>query len=344
MRDLLTQMDWKSLAGLGFAGLAVAAVVSRAMKLRAVSPSLRSRALTVMPPISGPVMPLLRHASRKMVSRMEAPAGVAMQEHHIARVDGSGLRIVDLRRLDRPRTGSVPALLWFHGGGFVMGAPEMDIALMSRMLNAIDVVILSVDYRLAPQDKFPAALDDAEDALRWVLESAPQLGVDPSRVAVGGNSAGAGLAAGLAQHAHDIGIALAFQMLMYPMLDDRTVVRREHAGRGKLVWTPQNNRYGWAAYLDVPPGAANMPPYAAPARREDLRGLAAAWIGVGTLDLFHDEDVAYAEGLRKAGVPCELSIVEDAPHIFDVLNFDAIIVRQFHDQMISALAQALKLE
>lgn len=329
---------------MGVAGLAAAAGFSRAIKLRSVSPALRSRALALMPPIAAPLMPFFRYVSRRMASRVQAPAGVTAREHHVPLADHGDIRVLELRRADRVSAARAPALLWLHGGGYVMGTPEMDMALLARILDSIDIVIFSVDYRLAPNDPFPAALDDAADTLNWVLERAGELGIDLSRIAVGGNSAGGGLAAGLAQRAHDDGISLAFQLLMYPMIDDRTVVRRDHAGRGKLVWTPGNNRHGWSAYLAAPPGEATAPAYAAPARREDLHGLAPAWIGVGTLDLFHDEDVAYAERLRAAQVPCTLSIVDGAPHIFDVLNFDADVVRKFHENMIAALSDGLGIE
>lgn len=199
------------------------------------------------------------------------------------------------------------ALLWVHGGGFVIGDPVTYHELCSRFARDLGIVVVSVDYRLAPEHPFPAGLEDCWSALRWLHEHADDLGVDPARVAVGGDSAGGGLAATLAQLAHDRGGApIAFQLLVYPMLDDRTVLHADHAGTDALVWTRRSNRFGWTAYLGHPPRENEDRPYAAGARREDLSGLPPAWIGVGDLDLFHAEDVDYARRLAEVGVPCEL--------------------------------------
>jgi acetyl esterase/lipase len=154
--------------------------------------------------------------------------------------------------------------------------------------------------------------------------------VDPARVAVGGASAGGGLAACLAQRVRDAGGAQpAAQLLVYPMLDDRTAARRELDGAGYRVWTNRSNRAGWAAYLGREPGAREAPAYAAAARRGDLGGLPPAWIGVGALDLFLDEDRAYAARLEAAGVATELFEVPGAPHGFDALAPDVPLARAF---------------
>lgn len=185
----------------------------------------------------------------------------------------------------------------------------MEHEVCAHYARELGILVVGVDYRLAPEHPFPAALDDCYAALRWLHDRAEQLGVDPARIAVGGASAGGGLAAGLAQRAHDLAeVPVALQVLTYPMLDDRTVLRRDHAGRGRILWTPASNRYGWTSYLGHPPGAAEPPPYAVPARRADLAGLPPAWIGVGELDLFHDEDVEYARRLEAAGVPVTLHV------------------------------------
>ena len=145
-----------------------------------------------------------------------------------------------------------------------------------------------------------------------------------------GASAGGGLAAAVAQRSHDEGIALRAQVLMYPMIDDRTVLRADHDGRGNFVWTPSSNRFGWTAYLGRAPRMSDAPEYAAPARREDLTGLPPAWVGVGELDLFYEEDVAYAEKLRACGVPCELVTVPGMYHAADGLRPKAVAMRDFH--------------
>lgn len=247
-------------------------------------------------------------------------------------------------RVYRPRDGaSGAALLWLHGGGLIVGAPTMDDGRCGEWVRELGVVVVSVDYRLAPEDPFPAALDDAHAAWWWLQGSAGALGVDPRRVAIGGASAGGGLAASLAQRLHDEGgVAPAAQLLLYPMLDDRTAARRELDDAGHMVWRNRSNRAGWSAYLGRAPGAAELPVYASAARRTDLRGLPAAWIGVGDLDLFLDENRAYAEGLEEAGVATELHEVIGAPHGFDALAPDASVSRAFAAAQGAFLAQRLR--
>ena len=229
----------------------------------------------------------------------------------------NGVRV----RVYRPRGAvSGAALLWLHGGGLLLGTPRMDDLRCSALARRLSLVVASVDYRLAPKHPFPAALDDAHAAWRWLLASAPGLAVEPARVAVGGASAGAGLAACLAQRVLDEGgVQPAAQLLLYPMLDDRTAARRELDAPAHLVWHNRSNRAGWSAYVGRAPGAAELPPYAAAARRTDLAGLPPAWIGVGDLDLFAEEGVAYAGRLAAAGVDVDLHVVAGAPHGFDAL-------------------------
>ena len=183
--------------------------------------------------------------------------------------------------------------------------------------------------------------DDCYDALVW-LAARPE--VDPSRIVIAGASAGAGLTAGLALLARDRGGASpALQVLVYPMLDDRTALRTDIDERNFRLWTNRSNRYGWSSYLGAPPGSADVSPHAAPARASDeqLAGLPPAWIGVGTLDLFHDEDVLYAQRLRAAGVECELYVVDGAFHGFDGMTSRASVTRAFNESRDSAIASAL---
>lgn len=336
-RLLKTPLSILSLVGGLAVGAAAKGAIARRRKLRRVDPRLRSMALAAMPPILPALVPLMRIATQKR--RTAPPPGVTVQEHRVvSRFGGPDIRVVALRRANSAQTGR--ALLWMHGGGYLIGAPEIDFRLLGRMLEMLDVTIYSVDYRLAPHSPFPAALNDAFSVLQWLIENSPELRISPGAIAVGGNSAGGGLAAGLAQRALDEGITLACQILMYPMLDDRTACLPDHEGRGELVWTPNNNRLGWRAYLGHEPGLHAIAPYAAPARRENVSRLAPAWIGVGTLDLFYPEDLRYAERLGAAGVACETAIVPDAPHAFDLTNFDHPIARGFHESMIATLDTA----
>ncbi len=207
------------------------------------------------------------------------------------------------------------AVLWLHGGGHIMGSAAGDHALCSTLARDLDLTVVSVDYRVAP---CPDDLEDCWEALNWLHQHAGELGVDSARIAVAGASAGGGLAASLAQRARDEQLEVCFQLLVYPMLDDNTGQQPDPNGRGKLVISPAVNRLAWQVYLGHPAGQPEMRPYAVPARCADLSGLPPAWIGVGDLDLFHDEAVAYAERLCQAGVECELLVVPRMYHGADV--------------------------
>ncbi|QHC57238.1 alpha/beta hydrolase fold domain-containing protein [Rathayibacter sp. VKM Ac-2760] len=290
----------------------------------------------VPPIVLGPR--LLRLATRRAATGGEAPPDLVVEDLVIPGPDGTTVPA----RSYRPRTlrGAAPALVWVHGGGMVLGSRFDDEASNIAFARTLGITVLSVGYRLAPAHPAPAALEDVLAAFHWLAEHADERGVDPERIALGGASAGAGLAAGATLLAHDRGGAQpAFQLLVYPMLDDRTVTRP--APRGVRVWTPGSNRFGWTAYLGVEPGSAGVSPYAAPARRDDLSGLPPAWIGVGTLDLFHDEDVRYAERLRAVGVPCELEIVEGAFHGFDAVFSRTPVAKRFWAAKAAALGRAL---
>jgi acetyl esterase/lipase len=275
----------------------------------------------------------LRLVRRARVRPPAAPADVLVREVEAA--PGVALRVYRPRAL----AAAAPALLWLHGGGFVLGAPEQDEAVGTAWARELGITVAAVRYRLAPDHPAPAAVEDAHAGL---LALAEQEHVDPQRIAVGGASAGGGLAACLAQCAHDRGgVRPVFQLLRYPMLDDRTVLRTDLDTRGVRVWTPRSNRFGWTSYLGVAPGSPDVPPYAAAARRADLAGLPPAWIGVGTLDLFHAEDLAYAQRLRAAGVPCEVVEVPGAFHGFDALAPRTGVSRTFRAQQAAALRAAL---
>ncbi|MCK7516224.1 MAG: alpha/beta hydrolase [Ignavibacteriales bacterium] len=229
-----------------------------------------------------------------------------------------------------------------HGGGYVMGRPEQDDGSCAQFVHELDITVVSVDYRCAPKHPFPAALDDCHSALKWVFTHSQELNIDPGRIAIGGNSAGGGLAAALAQLAHDQKeIRPVFQLLVYPMLDDRTVLRTDIDDRNNVTWTHKSNRFGWESYLGQECGAEKAPAYSVPARRADLSGLPPAWIGVGDLDIFHDEVAAYAQRLRECGVACEWEVIPGAFHGFDVFDPKVPIVQGFRKSQIAALKKYL---
>ncbi len=243
--------------------------------------------------------------------------GVTHSEQRVPGPDGaSDVRVLVYVPEDAPRP--LPALLWIHGGGHVVGVAEQSGPTVRRIAAEVGCAVISVDYRLSPETPFPGQLDDCYAALAWLHGAGDDLGIDPGRIAVGGDSAGGGLAAGLALLDRDRGeVALAYQLLIYPMLDDRTGLTIEPAATcGEFVWNRDANRFGWGAFLGREPGSEEVSPYAAPARAESLAGLPPAFIGVGDLDLFVEEDIAYARRLIHAGVPTELHVYPGAIHGF----------------------------
>jgi acetyl esterase/lipase len=232
-----------------------------------------------------------------------------------------------------------PALLHIHGGGYVVGTADIANPANQRYAMECGCVVVSVDYRLAPETPFPGSLEDNYAALRWLHGNAAALGVDAHRIGVGGESAGGGHAAALAIAARDRGeFPLAFQFLVYPMLDDRTGSSRKVSGFiGEYIWTAVSNQFGWSSLLGVPAGSQQVPAGAVPARVKDLSRLPAAFIGVGALDLFIEEDLDYASRLIAAGVSVEVHVAPGAYHGFDGLAPETAPARLFTQTLIAAL-------
>lgn len=224
-----------------------------------------------------------------------------------------------------------PVLLHIHGGGLVLGKPDYIPDQLRNIAADCECVVVSVDYRWAPEAKFPAALDDCYAATHWLHNNAEHLGIDKSRIALAGESAGGGLAAALAIACRDRGEYLPVQLvLIYPMLDDRTgSTRRAPSHLGQAIWSESDNHYGWRAYLDTEPGAHNVSFLASPARLTEFANLCPTWIGVGALDLFVEENIAFAAELIAAGVEAELLVVPGAYHAFDLAVPDAFVSRSF---------------
>jgi triacylglycerol lipase len=217
------------------------------------------------------------------------------------------------------RTGDAhAAYLHIHGGGFVIGMPEMHDGPNRTVVVEQNCVVVSVDYRLAPETRFPGALEDCYAALRWLYNNAEPLRIDRARIAIGGESAGGGHAAALAILARKHGeVPICLQLLDAPMLDDRTGSASDpHPYCGEFVWTPASNRFGWRSLLGIEPGGSQVLVDAVPARTADLSGLPPAFIAVGALDLFLEENIEYARRLIRAGVPTELYVVPGAYHGF----------------------------
>ncbi|MFT5176252.1 MAG: acetyl esterase/lipase [Gammaproteobacteria bacterium] len=215
-------------------------------------------------------------------------------------------------------TGNLPCIYWMHGGGLVLGSNVGDDPRFDRWCPSLNCVGASVEYALAPESQYPGPLEDCYAGLSWLHANAQSLGIDVNRIGIGGSSAGAGLAAALALLARDRGeLPIAFQALIYPMIDDRQITTSSQWA--DPVWPPQSNRFGWDSYLGDLAGDG-VPIYAAAARATDLQGLPPTFICVGAIDGFADEDVDYATRLRHAGVACELHVYPGAPHGFDSLT------------------------
>lgn len=240
-------------------------------------------------------------------------------------------------------TGALPCILHVHGGGYVLGDAASMAPFHKPLALELGCAIVAVDYRLAPETRFPGAVEDCYAALAWLAASAGEIGVDSTHVGVMGESAGGGLAAALALLARDRREhAMAFQHLIYPMLDDRTCARADpHPFTGEFIWTAASNRYGWGALLGVEPGSDGVSPYAAAARAETLAGLPPTFISTGALDLFLEEDLDYARRLIRAGVPTELHVYPGAFHAFDLAPGVDVADRARRDSR-AALARALR--
>lgn len=325
--------------------VAGAVVTTRALvrKRRAMDPVPRELHSPIMwlpmPLGSDQTVRVIRSLQQRAPVPPTAP-GVDVEERELPRRDGGRIRLLVHQPEGRVRPSG--ALLWIHGGGLIFGAPEQSNEVTNRLAKDLGIVVAATDYRLAPEDPYPAGLDDCMDALTWLHDQAEELGIDPDRIAVGGDSAGGGLTAAVCQRALDEGgPTVAFQALVYPMLDDRTALRVDDEGRGQFVWTAKSNNYAWQAYLGHIPGVDDPRPYVAPARREDLSGLPPAWLGVGELDLFYEEDLEYARRLEAAGVRCEVHIVPGMYHGADQFVARAPSMVEFHASLAAALREAI---
>jgi acetyl esterase/lipase len=283
-----------------------------------LDPDIRAAlAASPFPPIGPDTLAEARLGRYATVNAVDLSDNVARQTINVPGV--SGAPDVALR-IHRPANveGPLGCIYWMHGGGLVMGNAQQDDLRFDRWCVRHQIMAVSVDYRLSPEHPYPGPLDDCFAGLSWVAEHAAELGIDPTKLGIGGASAGAGLAAGLALRCRDEnGPKIASQLLIYPMLDDRMIT--DSSAWDVPIWPPRSNTFGWTAYLGDRRGTDSVPPYAAAARAESVAGLAPTLIVVGALDGFVDEDIDYAARLNRAGVETELHVYPGAPHGFDAL-------------------------
>lgn len=236
----------------------------------------------------------------------------------------------------------LPVVIWIHGGGYILGHPDQDDGLCQRFVNDVHCVVVSVDYRLAPENPFPAGLYDCYTVLEWIVSSSAELCVDANRIAVAGNSAGGGLTAGLTLLARDRGgPRICFQMPLYPMIDDRNVTPSSFEIDDGRLWNRKNNIAAWQMYLGKSSAEDDISPYAAPSRATDLSGLPPTYTCIGELDLFRDETTEYVSRLIHSGVPVEYHIYPGCFHGFELDVPEADISRSAMNEYVGALARAL---
>ena len=275
-----------------------------------VHPDLRTA--TQKLPVPDASKKLIRIAVRLATRAMPVPKTETVT---VTTVKSGGLRM----RIYNPDTRLTDGgLLWLHGGGLLFGDARQDEALCAETARNLGIPVISANYRFAPEDPFPAAHNDVHAAWQWLLRHCTELGINPARLVVGGESAGGGLAAALVQRLHDDGqVQPIAQWLFAPMLDDRTAADSTLDSADHWVWNNRANRVGWSGYLGDTFAGDDLAPYAAAARRTDLSGLPPAFIAVGDIELFYAENVDYARRLEQAGVPVELDLVPGAPHGFE---------------------------
>lgn len=324
--------------------LAQAAALSDADYIaRYVHPDLRAQARQyaamggAMPTFTAAALPMMRQGMAATAPRkLAAPA---IEQRQVP--GGRDQPPVTVQVINAKAGARRPAIVHMHGGGYILGNAGMNLAELQGICQALDCLAVSVDYRLAPETTWAGSVEDNYAALKWVHANADQLGVDPARIAVMGESAGGGHAAILAIVARDRGeVPVAFQCLIYPMIDDRTgSVRNPAPHIGRLLWTRDRNSAAWSMFLGARAGSARVPAAAAPARAANLAGLPPAFIGVGSLDLFYDEDLDFAQRLNAAGVTAEVIVVPGAFHGFDAA--DVPVARRFAAAKVDALRRGL---
>ncbi|QHJ10699.1 Carboxylesterase NlhH [Paraglaciecola mesophila] len=266
--------------------------------------------------------------------------GIVVEETYIKGRDGNNIRVVILRS-DKSTPDAV-GLLYLHGGGYVMGSPDsaLDIRFMSDLIHTSNTVIVAPAYRLSHEAPYPAALNDSYATLAWMKDNAAELGINDSQLFIAGGSAGGGLTAATTLYARDQGeINIAFQMPLYPMLDDRNSAP-SNTQNTHLIWNSTKNRMAWKLYLGDLYQTDKVPIYAAPSRATDLSGLPPTFTFVGDQDLFYDETNEFVQQLKKDGVPVEFYEYEGGYHVFEMIVPNANVSQSVNERLLAAFKHA----
>jgi acetyl esterase/lipase len=318
---------------------------SRDALLERVDPELRELALQVTASYA-PFTPITLEKLAARRALITAAIAATPLDPSVARRSvpvGRGAPDVEVLLINARPGPARPIIVHTHGGGFTISSAAGSVPSLQAIARALDCVIVTIDFRNAPEARWDASLAETYAALLWTHRHAAELGGDPARIALLGESGGGGHAALLALTARDRGeVPIVFQALIYPMLDDRTGGTHPlPAHLGAFGWNAEFNQFGWRCFLGVEPGTAAVPAKAVPARYADLSGLPPTYIAAAALDLLALEDVEYARRLVEAGVPTELHLVPAAIHGFDLLAPHAAVSRRFTAAKIEALRQGL---
>ena len=264
---------------------------------------------------------------------------ICSEERYIKREDESELRLRVYSPKEKKK--DVPGLLWIHGGGYGLGCPEQDFAFIQKFVDSSGCVVVAPDYTNSTTAPYPAAFNDCYDALLWLKENGKDYGMREDQIFVGGNSAGGGLCAAVVLKARDTGdVSIAFQMPLYPMIDDRMITKSSQ-NNDAPVWNSKSNEVGWKLYLGESFGTDNVSKYAAPARETNYTNLPPTLTYVGTIEPFTDETMIYVENLKEAGVEVEFKTFEGCFHGFDLLKFTSV-AKQADEFLINGFMYAVE--
>lgn len=288
---------------------------------KAMAPVLAARAAAPKIDMEDPlaIRSVMGPSFEKLMNQLPDVPEVEHEIHHLTSYDGQSIAIHRYRRKDQDTTKPGPAILHVHGGGLIFGTPAFFSKWQASLARDSGVQVFSIDYRLAPEHPFPKPVEDCYAALPWLQENAEKLSIDPSRIITYGESAGGNLVAAINLMARDRALSppIAKQMLIYPMLDDRSV-NSIPALDGLLMWTPDASVTAWKAYLGSDYGTDRVSEYAAPARAKSVKGLPPTYMELGTLDLFRDEDLEYLGRIAKENIESELHLYPALPHGYDL--------------------------
>ena len=263
------------------------------------------------------------------------------EQRYIKRPDGTDLRITIYAPILRKP--SAAGLVWFHGGGYGMGTPEMNEKLFKKIIDRTGCVIISPDYRLSVEKPYPAAIDDCYTTLKWVKEYGKEYMININQIMVGGESAGGGLTAAITHMARDKGeVNIAYQIPLYPMIDDRMITESAKDNLLDPIWNSRSNYEGWKLYLGDLFGSNKVPVYAAPARAENFESLPPCLTYVGSVEPFLDETKAYVSALEKANVPVDFKVFDGGFHAFDTIGGNSTIAKEAIEFLLTHIEHATK--